>query len=413
MIRRRPGVDKHPLRVTLGPYNPHVEPGGPGSLAWARKEARAALEAIVDGKHPDEERRLKAEEERLKAAKLQQETFGNAVAEFIAGELGGLRSGRATEATLRRVFLGQQREGKKIAEWIDGPDPVWRDRPVAQLRRLDIVERLDAVKRGGGKHAARHALSAVRKFFNWAAEGERWGVEVSPCAGISDRVIGFRRDRRELKRTRVLSDDELRHLWAAAEGLANPYGSLVKLLAITGQRLNDIASARWSEIDLEKAVLTVPPERYKTATAHEVPLTPRAVRIIEQLPRFAGGRYALTTTAGRRPISGTSKMKQRLDLAIAAQNGGEPVPAWTLHDIRRTVRTRLTGDCEVEAYIAERVIGHALPGLHSVYDQGTHRPQKRDALERWERALLEIVEPKPPADETAEPPKVVPMRGRR
>ena len=68
---------------------------------------------------------------------------------------------------------------------------------------------------------------------------------------------------------------------------------------------------------------------------------------------------------------------------------------WTLHDVRRTVRTRLVGDCGVEAYIAERILGHALPGLDGVYDQGNHRKQKREALARWQDKLLTIVEPPP------------------
>jgi integrase len=74
------------------------------------------------------------------------------------------------------------------------------------------------------------------------------------------------------------------------------------------------------------------------------------------------------------------------------------MPGWVLHDLRRTVRTRLS-DLGVDAYIAERVLGHALPGLHGVYDQGRHRTQKRDALARWEALLLAIVEPQAsPAD---------------
>jgi integrase len=256
-----------------------------------------------------------------------------------------------------------------------------------------VVERLDAIKRRGGKHAARHALGAVRRFLSWCAEGERFGIEVSPCAGVRDKTIGI--SGRDLRRQRVLGDAELRDVWHAAAATGYPFGPLVQLLALTGQRLNDVASARWTDIDLDAAMLRVPPERFKTEAAHEVPLAPRAVAILRKLPRFSGS-FVFTTTSGARPLSGFAKMKARLDETIAKQrkkDGREEMPNWVLHDLRRTLRTRLVGDLGTDAYIAERVIGHALPGLNAVYDQGSHRGPKRQALEAWAARLLSIVEP--------------------
>jgi len=221
---------------------------------------------------------------------------------------------------------------------------------------------------------------------------------------VRDKTIGL--SGKDLKRKRVLADDELRDVWQAAAGQGYPYGNLVQLLMLTGQRLNDVACARRAEIDLKRGVLMVPPERYKTGVAQEVPLTPKAVELFRASMKF-GESFVFSTTGGARPISGLSKMKERLDQAIARRReevGAGPMPAWVLHDLRRTLRTRLTSDIDVDAFIAERVIGHALPGLHGVYDQGAHRDQKRRALEKWEARLLSIVEPKaslPPAQEQA------------
>jgi integrase len=133
------------------------------------------------------------------------------------------------------------------------------------------------------------------------------------------------------------------------------------------------------------------------------------MEIIGALPKFKGD-YLFTTTAGSQPIRGLTKMKKRLDQAITAErakNGAGPMLHYVLHDLRRTLRTRLTSDLNVDAFIAERVLGHSLPGLHAVYDQGSHRPQKRDALARWEQLLLSIVEPK------ASSPNVVSIKGRK
>ena len=416
VVKRRPGA-VHPETIVLGKY-PAM------SLAQARKKSRAILEIISDGKRPSE---VKAEVRRLEAQQ-RSDTFGAAVTSFLDdGALAELRSGSETEAVLRRAFLGQTWQRVKVEtagkttwakQWSNGKHPQWRNLPIAEIKRRDVIERLGEIKAEGGKHAARHALSSVRKFFGWCVEREIAGMDVSPCANIKDRMLNI--TGRDLRRSRVLTAAELRDVWQAADRLTastrakvlaknpaadvslviDPAGPLVMLLMLTGQRLNDIAKARWSEIDLEKAVLTVPPERYKTGTAMVVPLSPLALDIIKALPKFGRGSFALTTTGGARPISDISGMKARLNAAIADQrekDRAEPMPPWVLHDLRRTMRTRLTSDLGVDAYIAERCIGHALPGLHAVYDQGSHRDQKRDALDRWATALAKIVglEPAP------------------
>jgi integrase len=289
-----------------------------------------------------------------------------------------------------------------LGQWIAGKSPIWSAKPVAEITRADVVARLDQIKRTNGKHGARHALSAIRQFFNWASDGERYGVTLNPCTRIRDRTIGI--TNRDLRRVRVLDDAELRDVWYAAQELGYPHGKICQLLALSGQRFNDIAKAKWSEVN--DGVLTIPPERYKTGNAHLVPLPPRAAAILDSVPRFASP-YIFTCTGGAGPVSAAYYAKSKLDAAIAERRTGEarePMPAWVIHDLRRSVRTRLVGDCGVEAYIAERVIGHALPGLHGVYDQGTHLNAKRDALARWEHRLMQIVEPSSPAA-----PGVVPM----
>jgi hypothetical protein len=278
VVRRLPGA-RNPVTYVLGSY-PAL------TLRAAREAAPGVLATIVGGKHP---REVEAEQQRASARK-RRDTFATAVAAFIEDErTKGLRSSGETETVLRREFLGQawrrveiERDGikKRIIEWHNGRESIWRDRPNLEITRRDVIERLDAIKRRRGRYAARHALGAIRKFFNWCAEGERFGIETSPCANIRDKTIGIKG--KDLKRHRVLDNDELRDVWQAAEEGAStdavvpgyPYAPLVRLLVLTGQRLNDIASARWSEIDLNNAaVLTVPPERYKTNTAQQVPLS--------------------------------------------------------------------------------------------------------------------------------------------
>jgi integrase len=401
VVKRRLAA-AHPDTHVLGQYPAR-------SLRAAREEAPGIIALLAKGKSPAQ---AKADAER-EAARRRADTFESAVEKFVEHEEAkGLRSRRDTEAVLRREFLGQvptrerkttRSEGEIVTEWVTkwsgGRNPVWRDRPIVEITRRDVLERLDEIRKRN-KYAARHALGAIRKLFTWAEDSDRFGLEGSPATRIRDQTIGV--TGKDLKRTRVLNNAELQDVWRATNAVGYPFGPLVQLLTLTGQRLNDVARAQRDEIDVGASMLFVPPERYKTGVAHEVPLTPAAVDILKALPKFSGG-YVFTTTGGRRPISGLSKMKAQLDRAISERRkkaGTKQMPPWVLHDLRRTLRTRLTSDLDVDAFTAERVLGHALPGLRGVYDQGRHRTQKRDALARWETLLLSIVEPQAsPADQ--------------
>jgi integrase len=146
---------------------------------------------------------------------------------------------------------------------------------------------------------------------------------------------------------------------------------------------------RWSWFNLEADTphFEVPAEVYKSERPHVVPLSSKALALVRELPRFRGD-FVLTTTAGRRPISGYSKMKVRLDREIAKSAKIDP---WCLHDLRRTVYTHLTGRCKVPEFIADRVLGHAMPGLQRVYNHYRYLDEKAEALEGWSKDLTAIV----------------------
>lgn len=393
VVRRSPG-HRNPITHVLGRY-PAV------TLANARERTGPVLEMLGQGKLPKE---VEAEQ-RADEAKKRADTFGAAVAVFIADqEKAGLRSWAGTESVLRRDFLGQRRKvtksnGKRFIEWPNGPDPIWREKPILEIKKSDVVARLDAIKAARGKFAARNALAAVRKFFNHCADGERFGVETSPCANLRDKSIGIKR--KDLKRKHVLNDEDLADVWWAAAATAYPYGPLVRELMLTGARLNELAKARKPELDRRLDLLALPPDRYKTDSAFEIMLTPEAMAIIDKMPKVLG-TYLFSTTGGKRPISGFSKMKKRLDKLIAERRAAEnrpPIHPWKHHDLRRSVRTRLP-ELGIERAIAELVIGHQRSDLDQVYDQYSYRPQKRDALKRWAKALMEIVARKQTDDQT-------------
>ena len=170
---------------------------------------------------------------------------------------------------------------------------------------------------------------------------------------------------------------------------------------LTGQRRDEVAGARWREFDLKRKLWTVPPERFKSESTHLVPLTDDVIAILETLPRFNKGDHLFSTTMGEKPVSGFSKAKTNLDRrmlrtlkAMARERTRATLAPFVLHDLRRTVRTRLSS-LQVPDTVAEMVIGHGRKGIQRVYDQHQYAEEMRDALALWARRLRDIVTPPP------------------
>src|SRR5262245_1634387 len=174
---------------------------------------------------------------------------------------------------------------------------------VHDITRRDVLDILDRVVDGGAPIAANRTFAAVRKFFNWCVARDI--LAVSPCAGVKPPSA-------ERARDRVLSDDELRLVWAAADKLGGTFGPLMKLLALTGQRRDEVARIRWEEVDIENRLWTLPAERTKNNKPHEVPLSNAALTVLQNVPRTAGSPFVLTTNGGASPVSGYSTGKRRL-----------------------------------------------------------------------------------------------------
>ncbi len=189
--------------------------------------------------------------------------------------------------------------------------------------------------------------------------------------------------------------------------LGYPYGPMFRVLALTGQRKSEVAEARWSEIDLERKLWTIPAERMKADAAHVVPLSDDVVAILQSLPTFKSGDHVFSTTFGVKPVNGFSKAKARLDKRMLRSHRAfarlrslphsPQIEPWVIHDIRRTMRTGLSA-LPVPDLVRELVIAHTKPGLHKVYDQHAYLEEKRRALDLWAARLRSIVAPAPTAN---------------
>jgi integrase len=305
---------------------------------------------------------------RVQADTRRAATFDVAAETYIAEVVRKQRRGAGVEREIRRELI-----------------PIWAKVPLQGISDSDVVRLIKGIKARPAPYQAHNVLGHVRTLFNWAISERVYGLQSSPCDRIKPaKLIGAKEVRR-----RVLNDEEIRALWHASSTIAYPIGPLYRMLLLTGQRLSEVAQARWREFDFEARVWVIPPERFKSDATHLVPLADVALAVLNGLPRFGGGDAVFTTTDGIKPINGFSKAKDVLDRAMQESLGQEPAP-WTNHDIRRTVRTRLS-KCKVQTEVAERVIGHLPKGLRKVYDQYDYLDEKREALEAWEAALRRLI----------------------
>ncbi|MGO9238912.1 MAG: tyrosine-type recombinase/integrase [Methylocella sp.] len=367
-VMRRVKGDAAPIRRALGITWTVPFPAGqplPYPLATAREDARAMVLDMSRGIDPKQKQATQKREQ----AATRANSFASVAEKFIVKHVSKLRTSVDVEAAIRRELIAQ-----------------WSDRPITEITRRDVVELVEGIADSGRPYAAHKAFAYASKLFAWAAAQHIYGLETSPCTGIKTGDLAGKKEPRQ----RVLSDAEIRTLWQATAGIDYPAAPFVRLLLLTGQRLREVAEMTWQELDLEKALWTIPPERMKGDAAHEVPLAPMAVEILKSLPRFIGP-FVFTTTGGDRPISGFSKMKSRIDSALS------DVAPWRFHDLRRTMRTGL-GGLPVPNNVAELCIAHAQPGLHKVYDQHSYREEKRRAFELWAARVREIVEPGAPSN---------------
>jgi integrase len=357
-VMRRTSGDPKPVRVVLGSY-PAT------SLSEARERAREALSQLSAGVHPLRQKAAqRAAEARLALCSVE------AVAEdFIQRHIAKKRTAVVVSQLIRREIVAR-----------------WGRRPICEIARGDIVRMIEQIA-DKSPSAARQAWIYVNRLFGWALNRDMYGLTASPCERINiTDLVGAPR-----ARERILSDDELRALWRATEDGHFPFDPFIRLLLLLGCRRGEAAGMRHAEIDLAAGLWHLPGDRTKNEEPRSLPLPKAAVELLASLPTFSGP-FVFTTTSGERPISGFSDLKERLDRRIAAQ--AEAMAAWRLHDLRRTMRTRLSA-LPIGGTVAELMIGHKQEGVRAVYDRYQYLDEQRAGFELWAARLRDIVEPAP------------------
>jgi len=244
---------------------------------------------------------------------------------------------------------------------------------------------VDSIRAEGHPVHANRVLAVLKSIFSWALRKDL--IATSPCAGLAGT--------REHARERVYSDGELRAVLKAVPG--TELEDLVPLILFTATRSEEARSAKWADLDLERRGWTIPD--VKQGGTHVLPLSTGAMKVLAGIKRAESPYvFPAPTRAGYvdHPQKAVLKVRER-----------SRVSDLRLHTLRTTVRTRLS-ELGVAPDVGERILGHTMGKIRSVYDKHDYLPQMRAAMETWARALASLV-----TREQRERAEVVPIRPSR
>jgi integrase len=411
MMRFR-DLNGRPAKIVLGRYEPSghelkatPQIGQPLSVLGARALAadihrrRAAGEDVI-GQHKTRKVR-----HRIEATEKSASAFGACAVEFFADYRTKWHTRpRRWHQDARTLGLSWPRDtdpAKAAPEIIRGGlAEVWAAKPVSEIDETAVLAVVDAARKTGipgidqhnggiSETRGRRMHAALSVLFGWL-QAKRCVLR-NPCRNVTHPGPPPARER-------TLSADELRWLWHACD--AEPlYGPMVKLLALTGQRLAEVAGMRRSELTDNGALWALPSRRTKNHREHVVPLPVLARAQLASVPAASGDLIFSTTTTT--PVSGFSRLKRRIDRAMAElahrERGATAIPPWTFHDLRRTLVTGM-GDLGIRYDVIELAVNHRSGlrgGVAGTYNKSQLLPERKEAFERWALHVAGIVEQRP------------------
>lgn len=315
----------------------------------ARAQAQKIFAARLDGRDP-------AAEKANSRRRLVVDRVDGLVETFILERLSDLRSGRRVASRLRNDVI-----------------PRWGTKSIHEIKRHDIVDLVSEVaQRGPG--ANRNIAKVLKTFFRWCVG--RAVIDFSPVEGLNLRPPDRVRDR-------ALDDKELAAVILTGRRMPSPFGAILEVLALTGQRREEVAQMAWSEIDEESRIWHIPSQRSKNAKAHLVHLSDPVWSIIKSRPEHS--RLVFATSGG--------KNFQSFKYAKADLDRLSGVTGWRTHDLRRTVVTGMAR-LGVPPHVADKILNHqsgTISGVAAVYQKHEFLAERKDALERWGRHVVNVI----------------------
>jgi integrase len=335
-------------RCTLGPV-------GPVGLSEARARAKELRGAVAQGADPHGDQ-MKAKRQRLTAA-----TVEDLVEAFLASK----------EALVWRPKTRQEFARILRVEVV----PALGDQQPEEVKRGEIRALVDRLSDRAPVMANR-VFEVTRRLYTWAIGKDL--VETSPCVGLS-------KPSPETQRDRVLTEDEIRAVWAGCDAEPGIIADAFQLMLVTAQRRGEVLSMRWQDVD--GSWWTIPADLAKNGLAHRVPLSQQALAILERVRKRASGPWVFPSRTTDRPIENPQKAAERL-------RERSKVADLRLHDLRRTAASLMTG-MGISRLTVKKILNHAERDVTAVYDRHSYDPEKRTALDAWGRRLDALVSDTP------------------
>ena len=250
----------------------------------------------------------------------------------------------------------------------------WGSRSIHEISKRDVIDVISAIEQRGAPVAANKALKSIKTFFRWCVG--RAVLDRSPADGVPLPA-------KQVTRDRVLSDAELAQIILAARKIGGPYGGIVEVLALTGQRREEVARCTWDEIDLKTRTWKLSSDRTKNAKSHEVHLSDQVTAILNQANKQG---ELVFSRSGNIPFQDFSVTKREIDLLSG-------VTGWRLHDLRRTCVSGMAR-LGIAPHVADKILNHqggTISGVAAVYQRHDFLAERREALEKWGAHVREII----------------------
>jgi integrase len=334
-LYRTGGAGSKLRKYTIGPY-------GRVTLHQARVAAQKVFAARLEGRDP-------AAEKREAKRRVVADRVEDLLEAFIAQRLSKNRSFDEISRLLRREA------GKP-----------WAGRSVHEISKRDVVEVVSAIEQRGAPGAANKTLKSIKTFLRWCVG--RAVLDRSPAEGVPLPA-------REVARDRILDDKELAQVLLAARRIGGPYGGIVELLALTGQRREEVAGLQREELDLTQRIWTIPKARTKNAKAHMVHLSNQALAVLKRAEQRGP---LMLSPLGTKTFQDFTHAKRLLD-----QLSG--VTGWRLHDLRRTCVSGMAR-LGIAPHVADKILNHqagTISGVAAVYQRHEFLSERRQALDLW------------------------------
>ena len=256
-------------------------------------------------------------------------------------------------------------------------------KPLDRIHAQHVMRVVDALS----PSAANHAFTYARAFFRWCVRRrylDRSPLEYLPLPNPPS------------SRDRVLTDHELRIVWNTAQRFPFPFGTIVSLLILTGQRSGEISGLRRDYIDFDQNLITLPAEIVKNNSIHAFPFGDAASAILRPITKSAGFLFPAVT--GDAFYDGHNKAKARFEdacnsaLADELADDTAALQHWTLHDLRRTFSTT-HARIGTPPHITEAMLNHKTgtrTPIQRIYDRHTYIPEMRAAVANYENYLRSL-----------------------